>query len=315
MFTSSPKSIERTSYGKSNFSHHLPAGRFILLASLFCSSIAPLAASTVTGLTLDEGGFPFTSGDVIRNSVGTTTASYNIWDNETGATLAANNGDDPDVTISYAQSISGGTATAASLNYNVTNSSASDRISTNHAMSSAIAVGTVWTQVMTLNFSPKVTILAQDITAFNISSLNTAGGSAWESAYIIWLDQNLVPFSSLPTESWASAPAVAGTGAFFANDRTTLVLTAGVATNGVNGTFDNPSATAILPTNLGVAGSTRIGGFKWVQQAEKVGTNAGSASFTANFQGLAFTGQIVPEPSTCMLAFFSMAAGLLRRRR
>jgi len=135
-----------------------------------------------------------------------------------------------------------------------------------------------------VTFASHIGILADQISV-HLDSINSMG-KVFESAYLVFLDENLIPYSNIThhgffggetdltgncdNTSTSQVYTSSTPGVFFAKDVSVVSLADPCQpVNGVDGTYDNVSVNAML--HAGLNSMARIGGFKLVVFGEDVG--------------------------------------------
>lgn len=250
------------------------------------------------------------------------TYALNIWDDATGAALAADNGDAPDITISFSTSL--GALGNGGWEY-----TSADTLRASQGFSGAVAAnnpGSRVTNTVTILFASHISIT--DLNT-DFTSLNSAG-LCWETSRLALLQPDGSYFSTAPTlSSYLDYTAIEGysatyPGFYFSDSKATVkdVGTANTASGSVSGALENLTGTngnSILNyADVGLAPGTSIGGFEWTTVLEDTrGTsNANTSSFTSTMTSFAVSGSmLVPEPAGVLLLAASLPLGWARRRR
>lgn len=247
------------------------------------------------------------------------TRSLNLWNDNTGELLTADNGDLPDLTIFFTTNLGnfgGGGFEYTSSNTLRATETFSGTLSSNNP-------GSRITNTVTLLFASHVTIT--DLNA-DFTSLNSTGVS-WETSRIAALTPTGDYFSTAPTLApYLTHASIGGSSTsypgFYISDGKTTVTGVGTSTT-VSGTgsgaLDNLTGTAgnsILDyTDLNLTAGTRIGGLEWITVLEDTrGTGNSTSSLTSTLTNLSVSGTIVPEPSLILLSGLFPFLSIIRRR-
>lgn len=267
-------------------------------------------------IAFDEYAFPQASTDsgiIVQGPGGSTTESYNLLDDATGAELGADNGDLADFVFTYIASPPAALTPAdrPDLRFRQVGA-AGDQITGRTAYSlgapAANNPGSRHFYELEVRFADHVEITEL---LLDYNSLNTSG-IAWEFSSISFLDQDGNPFSPFPSipPYLNYEPGQTGN---VAPGHYLLALTGTVQGVGgaltSSGTSNPPTDGPILlsETDLGVAGQV-IGGFVWRTTLEDVrGVGNGSTSFTSSLRRMTLSGTLIQVVPTLPW----LAAGLL----
>ncbi|MCI0679234.1 MAG: DUF11 domain-containing protein [Actinobacteria bacterium] len=252
-------------------------------------------------IDFDEYPFPAPT-QVLQGPAGTMSVTYNLFDDATGAELASDNGDLPDVTLIYTTSPPGALATSGRPSIEI-NPTATNQLTGRSGYTDPPGANNPGTRQW---YSIEVRFAGHlDITAVTIdtNSLNTAG-IGWEFTVVSFLDEGFAPFSTPPiVDSYlVFAPGTTGpvgTGHFLAAETGTVT---GVGTNltaaGTNGGHDQVDD-EISTSDVVLPGTAVIGGFVLTTTLEDVrGVTNGTTAFSSSIRDITIEGtitQVVPD--------------------
>jgi hypothetical protein len=305
-------------YWTSRYFRYLSA---IGLASIL-AMCPPLQAASIS-LSDILGSYAFTPGNMAAGNV-----SLNMWDDVTGAFLTTNNGDAPDITISYTSVVPGVLPSGTTIATMAYSTAGAGEITATHAYTQGASAGfpatnNPGTRIINkfrLTFASHLTVNNLQI---DLRSLNTAG-VVWEVSQLAYLKPDGSYYTPAPVISpYLTHTPVNGqpSQGWFQLDSKGTVNNVGSTptTAGASGTFENLTATNgngyLDYTDLGLPALTQVGGFEWITFLEDTrGTTNTSASLTATLESITVGGNIVlPEPSA--LALIACATLLTTRRR
>ena len=212
------------------------------------------------------------------------------------------------------RSVRSGGGVSGGVSYTAANAVSGVGLQSVLAASGSVGVnnpGHKWSQQIDVLFNPNsLTVEAQDVSDFSISSGNTAA-ILWETAFVQYLDINGNPFSAIPLIgpylSHTSINGQNGIGTAQA-DSTGTVDNVGMdsVVSGTSGSRDSSAAFNAAfntPAKLGItSGTTLIGGVRFTHLLEDVrGINNSGSTLTATMNDLQlsnFEVAAVPEPSS-----------------
>ncbi|MGB4712063.1 MAG: hypothetical protein WBH28_26630 [Fuerstiella sp.] len=252
--------------------------------------------------------------DFVRTGGYSGPGDYDVINGQTGlffgnAGFVADGRSDFTVSVStFGGGVSGG------VSYTAANAVSGVGLQSVLAASGSVGVnnpGHKWSQQIDVLFNPNsLTVEAQDVSDFSISSGNTAA-ILWETAFVQYLDINGNPFSAIPLIgpylSHTSINGQNGIGTAQA-DSTGTVDNVGMdsVVSGTSGSRDSSAAFNAAfntPAKLGItSGTTLIGGVRFTHLLEDVrGINNSGSTLTATMNDLQlsnFEVAAVPEPSS-----------------
>jgi hypothetical protein len=167
-----------------------------------------------------------------------------------------------------------------------------------------------------------MTVLASNITDYSFSSGNSSG-ITWEVSQLMYLDAGYDVIGAVPViNPYLSHTPINGISANSAvADGLGSVTGVGTSdvTAGSDGSNDSLLSSYDTPVELGISGSTLIGGVRFIYFLEDVrGTTDSSSNLTNTINDLQltnFTVVTVPEPSRAVLFLGALGWIALRRRR
>ena len=220
------------------------------------------------------------------------TVLVNLFDDASGAVLAADNGDLADLVITYRTSEPGAQGAPGRPSLETAPGFGARRIRGRVGYTGAPPTnnpGTRQWYEVEVRFACHLDV--RELT-LSLSSLNTAAIS-WEFSQVSFLDESYQPFSTpsvvppyLAFGSGMTGPD--GVGNFIAASTGTVQgVGTSVTSTGTSGAGDNVTLTHAGPSGVGLDGGQRIGGFVWRTTAEDVrGTSSGNSNVTASLFGL-----------------------------
>jgi uncharacterized repeat protein (TIGR01451 family)/LPXTG-motif cell wall-anchored protein len=264
---------------------------FVLAPHVSADVVTPFSGT----IGFDEYPFPVPT-QVLQGPNGTSSVTYNLFDDATGAELLADNGDLPDVTFVYATSARGtrGATGRPSIEINPT---ADNQLTGRTGYSGVPTVNNPGTRqwfTITVLFAEHLAVT--DVT-IDTSSINTAG-TAWEFTLVSFLDRSGVPFSPVPDipryldfEPGLTGPT--GTGHFLAAETGTVT---GVGTDltapGTSGSHDQVNDT-IADSDVTLPAGASIGGLVLTTTLEDVaGVDNGATAPSASVRQIEIAGTI-----------------------
>lgn len=289
-----------------------------VLTGLISTGLQANPLGTTGTVTIDFSEYPFpqsTGTVVIQNDDATQTLEVNLFDDDTGASLSADNNDLADLSVRFTTSAGGAAATsnrprliwrAPSGNKQITGELSYDAKPTtnNPGTRQFIAVEVRFAHHL------NITDVKLDTSSFNTS------GTAWEFSQVDFLDSRYRPFSRtgvVPLYLFAGPNGLTGNlglGAFYwAHTRTVT----GVGTNrtetGSNG--PNDSQFVLASSATGLTGQ-RIGGFIWRTTLEDTRgvDNPSSPTFSASLRQIELTGTINAAPAIALVKAAGTPSGI-----
>jgi uncharacterized repeat protein (TIGR01451 family) len=277
-----------------------------LIAVLALATFGPTGAAAAVPfsatVTFEEYAFPQATTDagiVVNNQAGTeTTRAVNLFDDTTGAALAADNGDRADLVFTFRLSPSDLEPTnRPDLRFRRSGAGV-QQLTGRHAFSDPPTTNNPGTREW---YEVEVRVadhLQLTDIRLDLFSLNTAG-TTWEFSEITYLAADGAPFGPRPEVPpyLEAVPGLAGSpapGSWLASLTSTVE---GVGTSLTSGGTSHPPAdgpTIVDAASVGLSGE-RVGGFVWRTTLEDVaGTDNAATSFSSSLRSIELTGELVP---------------------
>jgi uncharacterized repeat protein (TIGR01451 family) len=285
----------------------------VALSILVAVPAASVRADTVSPLnvTLDFNEYPFPAPtQILQGPDGTSSVTYNLFDDATGADLASDNGDLPDVTLVYRTSPPGALATPGLPSIEV-NPTAVNQLTGRTGYTDPPTMnnmGTRQSYTIEVRLAPHIEIT--DVT-IDTSSINTAG-TTWEFTVVSFLDQSGAPFSPIPAipAYLAFEPGLtgsSGTGHFLAAETGTVTgVGTDLTSSGTSGSHDQVNDT-VSNSDVTLPGGALIGGFILTTTLEDVaGVDNAATAFSSSIRQVDLAGtinQVVPDAEVSIAKF------------
>lgn len=291
---------------------------FPLRAALAALCLVPNLSESATifsgiNISFNEAAFPSSttaiSGPQSYNVINDTTASkIASWSEFTSLI-----GDESDIHMNFQSSL--GPLGSASWQWQP---EFGGRFIANHGYSGTVGVnnpGTIISNSVTLTFGDHLTVTDLSLRA---QSINTRG-LAWEYTLIEFLRPDGSSFSTAPViGDYLSHTSINGspsTGWYVLDAKSTV---SGVGTDrtvsSLSGSGDNIAGLGYA--EVGLAPGTVIGGIRITTYLQDVrGTSNGPTNLTSSFIDFTFSGSVVPEPTSALLAASGLGMTALKRRR
>ncbi|WP_257670452.1 Ig-like domain-containing protein, partial [Parapedobacter tibetensis] len=258
-------------------------------------------------INFSEYAFPAATTDagiIVQGPNGTSTVPYNLFDDNTGDKLAADNSDLSDLMFTYRVSPSGNLGTTNRPDIRFRSSGVLGSQITNRTgyagLPEANNPGTRQFIEVKVDFAKHLKV---DNVSLNFSSLNTAG-TVWEYSEISYLNENSGLFSAPTSVSryLDFEPGQSGNtslGNYLMASTGTVV---GVGTNQTSSGSSNPPAdgpTILDGSSFGLTDQT-IGGFLWRTTLEDVGgiSSASNPNFSSSLREMTVSGTISTQSTT-----------------